>query len=173
MQKYIPDFYYKNIYEISYKKLKSKNIKTLLFDLDNTIVEAHKKVINLKARKLFQQLQADGFTVMIFSNSPKRRVQIFEKALGVKGYAMSFKPYSIGFQKVFQKNNFVKEETAIIGDQILTDIVGGNQFGIYTILVTPLSTNDFFLTKINRYRENKIIKKLELQKLWKRGVYDE
>lgn len=173
MKKYVPDLYYKNIYEIPYSRLKNKKIKTLLFDLDNTIIPAHEKIVSLKVKNLFQRLKKDGFHIIIFSNSPKSRLQIFEKSLHVKTNALSFKPSQRGFQKVFQKYHLVCEETAIIGDQILTDILGGNTYGILTILVTPITKKDFFLTKINRYRENRIMKKLEKMNLWKRGEYDE
>lgn len=172
MQKYIPDLYYKNIYEINYEKLKKKNIKTLLFDLDNTIVEAHQKKVSKKAKTLMQTLKKQGFTVMIFSNSPSKRVKRFEKACGVQSYASACKPVQIGFRRAFKKYHLQKKETAIIGDQIVTDIVGGNTFGITTILVTPLTSRDFWLTKINRYRENKILAKLEAKGVWKRGKYD-
>lgn len=173
MKQYIPVLYYKNIYEINYQKLKQRNIKNLLFDLDNTIIDVHHRKLDIRVKKLFHTLKKDGFTVVIFSNSPKRRVRIFEKALQVKSNAFSCKPLSFGFKKVCKKYHFVKKETAIIGDQILTDIKGGNRFGILTILVTPIADKDFVLTRVNRYCENKIVKKLEKKGLWKRGMYSD
>lgn len=173
MKQYIPVLYYKNIYEINYQKLKQENIKNLLFDLDNTIIGANKRNVNEHVKKLFHTLKQDGFTIIIFSNSPKRRVRIFEKALHVKSNAFSCKPFSFGFKKICKKYHFIKKETAIIGDQILTDIKGGNRFGIMTILVTPIADKDFILTRLNRYHENKIIKKLEKKGLWKSGVYND
>ena len=57
MNKYIPNMYYKNIYEINYKLLKEKGIKCILFDLDNTLVEPHTKHSNPKLQKLFTELK--------------------------------------------------------------------------------------------------------------------
>ena len=60
-----------------------------------------------------------------------------------------------------------------IGDQIFTDIIGGNNVGINTILVDSITVKDFFITKYNRKREEKLLKELEEKKLFKRGKYYE
>lgn len=172
MKKYIPDLHYQNIFAIPYFSLKEKGIRNLLFDLDNTIAKAHEKTVSYDTLQLFCHLKKEGFSIVIVSNSPKRRVALFASLLEVPVSAMSLKPFPIGFKRVFSKHHFIKRETAMIGDQILTDIVGGNTFGIMTILVTPISSHDFFLTKVNRYFENRIIKKLEKKNLWKEDVYD-
>jgi predicted HAD superfamily phosphohydrolase YqeG len=44
-------------------------------------------------------------------------------------------------------------QTAVVGDQIFTDILGGNRAGLYTILVKPLARREFVGTKINRTLE--------------------
>ena len=35
--KFIPDMYYKNVFDIDYNALRKKNIKCIIFDLDNTL----------------------------------------------------------------------------------------------------------------------------------------
>jgi predicted HAD superfamily phosphohydrolase YqeG len=44
-------------------------------------------------------------------------------------------------------------QTALIGDQLFTDILGGNLVGMYTILVDPLSSQEFPTTKLVRRLE--------------------
>ena len=146
MNKYIPNMYYKNIYEINYKLLKEKGIKCILFDLDNTLVEPHTKHSNEKLQKLFIELKKD-FKVIIFSNSFITRLLPFKKELEVDINHTSLKPLKHSFNKVLKKYKFNKDEVAIIGDQIFTDIIGGNNVGINTILVDSITVKDFFITK--------------------------
>ena len=67
--------------------------------------------------------------------------------------------------------NDYNESEVIIGDQILTDVLGGNLVGITTILVNPISQKDFFLTNFTRIIERKIIKKLRNYELFTLGKY--
>ena len=56
-----------------------------------------------------------------------------------------------------------KEETAVIGDQLFTDILGGNRAGLFTILVVPLDRREFFGTKISRMMEKLVMHKIRRQ----------
>ena len=172
MNKYIPNMYYKNIYEINYKLLKEKGIKCILFDLDNTLVEPHTKHSNPKLQNLFTELKKD-FKVIIFSNSFITRLLPFKKELEVDINHTSLKPLKYSFNKVLKKYKFNKDEVVIIGDQIFTDIIGGNNVGINTILVDSITIKDFFITKHNRKKEEKLFKELEEKNLFKRGKYYE
>ena len=173
MEKYIPDMYQKSIYTIDYDKLIKKGIKCLLFDLDNTIAPIKMKSPSKKIKKFFSELKEKGFKVIIFSNSPKSRLKPFKDALDVDCAASAHKPNPKKFLEVMKEYDFAISEIAIIGDQILTDILGGNNVGITTILVNQISPIDFFFTKFNRFREKKIIKKLEQRDLFIRGRYYE
>ena len=75
------------------------------------------------------------------------------------------------FVKLLYENDYNESEVAIIGDQILTDVLGGNLVGITTILVNPISQKDFFLTNFTRIIERKIIKKLRNYELFTLGKY--
>ena len=70
-----------------------------------------------------------------------------------------------------KKYELKDSELAIIGDQFLTDIIGGNKVGITTILVNPIGLKDFFFTKINRIREKRIMDKLGKNLLFVKGRY--
>lgn len=173
MEKYVPDMYQKSIYAIDYDKLLKKGIKCLLFDLDNTVAPINMKVPSKKIKKIFSELQEKGFKTIIFSNSFKKRVKPFKDALQIDCAARACKPKPKKFMQVIKEYDFQLSEIAIIGDQILTDILGGNTVGITTILVNPISSKDFIWTKFNRIREKKIIKKLEQKELFIRGRYYE
>ena len=149
MKNFIPKIYQESIYKIDYQKLKQKQIKCLLFDLDNTCVEWHEKIPNQSLKKLMKELTNQGFQIIIFSNSPKKRLLPFQN-LNVECHPSSRKPFRHNFEKILNQYHLEKEEVCIIGDQLFTDILGGNKVGILTCLVEPLSNEDFILTKIFR-----------------------
>ena len=171
MEKYIPDVYQKSIYTIDYKKLANRGIKCLLFDLDNTLVPASIKESNKKLRGLFKELKEKEFDVYIFSNSPKSRVKVFADDLEVKYYASTRKPFKRVLVKHLYENDYNESEVAIIGDQLLTDVLCGNSVGITTVLVNPISQKDFVLTRFTRILERKIMKKLRNCDLFTLGKY--
>lgn len=171
MEKYIPDIYQKSIYTINYEKLKERGIKCLLFDLDNTIAPVGVKKPSNKVKELFNELKKMGFKIIIFSNSHLKRLEPFKEELEVEIHPNSMKPLKRNFKKIIDKNEYLDSEVAIIGDQLLTDIKGGNKVGITTILVNPIGLKDFFLTKINRFYEKIIINKLGKKLIFIKGRY--
>lgn len=173
MEKYVPDMYQKSIYDINYQKLWNQGIKCLMFDLDNTLVTPSMKSPTDEVKNLFRKLKKIGFRVIIFSNSPKRRVKPFKDELEVDCSASSRKPFKKKFLKVLSFYNYTITEVAIIGDQIMTDVLGGNKIGILTILVTPISKKDMILTKFNRIIEKIIIRKMSKKSLFIKGNYYE
>ncbi len=173
MEKYVPDMYQKTVYDVNYKKLLNQGIKCIMFDLDNTLVPPNVKEPTDKVIELFNDLKRMGFRVIIFSNSPKRRLKPFKDKLEVDCSASSRKPNKKKFLKVLSDYNYTITEVAIIGDQIMTDVLGGNKVGILTVLVNPVSKKDFFLTKFNRLLEKIIIRRLSRKSLFIKGKYYE
>lgn len=144
----------------------------LLFDLDNTCVGYHDKKPTLELAKLFKKLQKKGFRVIIFSNAPKKRLIPF-KDLQVICHHSSKKPFRHNFIKIINQYHYQPSEVCIIGDQLFTDIYGGNRVGITTCLVNPLTQEDFILTKLLRKMETKLFKKMSRTGAFKRGEYYE
>ncbi len=158
--------YEQSIYTINYQKLKEDGIKCLLFDLDNTCVPFTETKPSLRLIELINKLKNEGFKVIIFSNSPCKRVAPFKETLMVDCFANSRKPSKAKFNKVIKTYNYKLHEVAIIGDQLFTDILGGNRVGIRTILINPISKQELLPTKILRQLE-----KIPLSNMHKRGIY--
>lgn len=171
MNYFYPDVYQKSIYTINYSKLLNNGIKCLLFDLDNTCIPYTDKKPTKQLKNLFDKLQDFGFKVIIFSNSGKERLEPFKKYLNVDCSPNSRKPFKGKFLKILNTYNYSLSEVAIIGDQLVTDIYGGNKVGITTILVNPLSDIDMPFTKIHRLIERKKIKNMTKKGIFKIGEY--
>ena len=56
------------------------------------------------------------------------------------------------------------ENIAVVGDQIFTDVIGGNLCKMYTILVDAIEEKDFWYTAWKRPIENKLKAKIKEQK---------
>ncbi len=173
MDLFIPDMYQKSIYSIDYNKLKDDGIKCLLFDLDNTCIPYLEKEPTPKLIDHINRLKDMDFKVILFSNAPKRRVEPFKNALLVDCCANANKPRKNKFLKILKTFNFDLSEVAIIGDQLITDIYGGNKVGIKTILVNPMSNQDFLGTRILRIFERNKFKKMSKKGILKVGKYYE
>ena len=169
LKRFLPDMYQENIFTINYKKLKKQGIKCL-FDLDNTISPAKEVVLENKTKKLFDSLKKD-FKIILFSNNFPKRVSKFGSFYDVDIACISLKPFSFKYRYILNKYKLKKSEVASIGDQLLTDINGGNKMGITTILVNPVSEIDETETWLNRQIEKAIFKKFESKNLLIRGKY--
>ncbi len=173
LNSFIPDIYQKSIYDIDYKKLKKNGIKCLIFDLDNTISPININKPTKKLRDLIEILKDMKFKVLIVSNSPKKRVEPFKDILGVDSAYLSFKPLKKKYLKILKIYKLKNNQIACIGDQLLTDIWGANRMEFVSILVNPIGTTDYALTKFNRMIEPFIYNKLERKELLKKGHYYE
>jgi len=172
IKRFIPDMYQESIFTINYNKLKQNNVKCLLFDLDNTISPAKEVVLCNKTKKLFDKLKKD-FTIILFSNNFPKRIRKFGDFYSVDIACVSLKPFSYKYRYILRKYGFKRSEVAAIGDQLLTDIQGGNSMGITTILVNPMTEIDETETWLNRQIEKKIFKKFEDENILIKGRYYE
>ena len=172
LKKFIPYMYQKDIYNIDYNKLKNENIKCILFDLDNTISPAREIVLDKKIKKLFDELKKD-FIIVLFSNNTKKRVSFFASYYETEFLHMSVKPLPFSYRKMIRKYHLNKNYLVAVGDQLITDIFGGNLIGIKTILVDPVSKEDEKITFLNRKLEGMIFNKFKKKNILIKGKYYE
>lgn len=171
MDNFVPDIYQKNIYSIDYESLKNSGIKCLIFDLNNTIAPLSEPVPNATLKDLFAYLESMKFKLVILSNSGKMRVAPFKEKLNVDASFKSHKPSRKKYQKILELYHLQVHEVASIGDQLLTDILGANRMGFTSILVNPISNQDYLGTQIHRLIEKQIFKILNRKGFLERGVY--
>ncbi len=169
-KRFIPDMYQKNIFKINYEKLKKNGIKCLLVDLDNTISPAKEILLCEKTKRLFNKIKKD-FKIVLFSNNFPKRISKFGKYYDVDIACVSLKPFSYKYKYILKKYKLKKSEVAAIGDQLLTDIQGGNKMGITTILVNPMSNIDETETWFNRQIEKQIFSYFKKNDILIKGRY--
>lgn len=154
----IPNMYVPSIYNIDIMALWNQGMRSIIIDLDNTLVEATRTDATPELILWLKKVQNMGFKVMIVSNNSKSRVSQFCHPLEVPFIYTAKKPLLQAFRRALRLLETEKHETVVIGDQLLTDVLGGNRMGLYTILVVPISEKEGFFTRINRRLERFIFR---------------
>ncbi len=156
-----PNFYLKSFCGMSLQFLKEHNIKGLLIDIDNTLCE-HDNPEPLKnvAEKL-EELTDAGIKCCLVSNNQKARVELFGRLVKLPYVYNSLKPLSVGIKKALSNLDLSANECAMVGDQLFTDIAGGNAAGLTTILVVPASTAEIRSITFKRKIEKSLLKRFE------------
>ncbi|WNQ13406.1 YqeG family HAD IIIA-type phosphatase [Paenibacillus aurantius] len=150
----IPSQQVNSIYDILLPELWKNGVKGIITDLDNTLVGAKVPLATPELIEWLKHVQQLGFKVVIVSNNRHARVSKFADPLGIPFIFSAKKPSNAAFRRALTMMNLPAEAVAVIGDQMLTDVLGGNRMGLHTILVQPISLLDEgFFTKVNRRLE--------------------
>lgn len=154
-----PNFYFKNIIQINSEFLKENNIKALILDVDNTLLDFDLNYVE-GLEKWYKNIKENNIKCIIVSNSNKtKKVEMVADFLKIPYIKFATKPLKRGFKKALQQIEFPPENIAAVGDQIFTDVIGANRMKMVSILVEPLAEKDIWMTKVKRPIENLIIKK--------------
>ncbi|MCM3571965.1 MULTISPECIES: YqeG family HAD IIIA-type phosphatase [Mesobacillus] len=157
LKHFLPDQHVKSIFEIQPESLKEKGVKGIITDLDNTLVEWDRPNATPKLIEWFDNMRRHEILVTIVSNNNEKRVRAFSDPLQIPFIFQARKPMTRAFNKALKQMGLSKEETVVIGDQLLTDVLGGNRSGFHTILVVPVAQTDGFVTRFNRKVERRIL----------------
>lgn len=155
LSKLVPRLQVATIYDIDLDKLLVQGIRGIITDLDNTLVGAKDPHATPELVEWFERVKRRGMRVVIVSNNHHMRVSAFASPLDLPFIHNARKPTNAAFAKALELLDTRPEQTCVIGDQMMTDVLGGNRMGLYTILVKPISLGDegFFTKAVNRRLE--------------------
>ncbi|MCI8699843.1 MAG: YqeG family HAD IIIA-type phosphatase [Clostridia bacterium] len=152
-----PNALIENVRKIDIEFIKRNKLKALILDVDNTLIDYYK---NLEQETITwaKELQGQGVKLYILSNTNKKeKVETVAEKLGKLPYKMfAKKPLKKGFIQIQKELNMKPENIGVVGDQIFTDVIGGNRCKMFTILVEPISKKDIFTTVWKRPLEEMI-----------------
>jgi len=168
LSRFFPKEFHNSVFEINYEALFEKGFRGLIFDIDNTLAAFDIPHPPKKVVALVKSLQKIGFRLCLLSNNSAQRVKGFNNSLGLPAIHKAGKPQKRGLRKALSLLKLTKERTAIIGDQLFTDVWGGNRTGIYTILVNPLAKRDEWTVKLKRAPE-KLVKNIYFKRYHNTG----
>lgn len=156
-----PSYFINSVLEISPKMLQKNGIKSVFIDIDDTLTAHGSPIIEKDIADWIHLMKSNGIKLILVSNNFKKRVEKFAKKISLPFVYLSCKPLPIGFFWALRKAKIKKNEAIIIGDQIFTDILGANLFGMKSILVEPRSKSKTISLKIKRFIEKPIKKHIK------------
>ncbi len=164
IEKLCPNQIAQRLEYIDQQALTEQEITGLVIDVDNTLTPWQAYDIAPERLDWIQQAK-QRFAICLLSNTISgNRISRLARELEVPAVGRFFlgrKPFAGGFRDAMRHTGTSPEHTAMIGDQLLADILGGNWRGMYTILVRPLSAHEFFMTRLNRPFEAWCLARLE------------
>ena len=158
-EKLLPDVTVKNVHMLDREFYEKNNIKGAIFDIDNTLVAHTEPTPPEDVLDYFEDLKNWGIKYAIVSNNSHERVHSFCKDLGVPYYSKALKPRKKYLKKTLGELGLKKEECALVGDQLFTDIFGGNRMGFLSVLVTAVGSDETIFVSFKRKLERKILEK--------------
>lgn len=155
---FYPDFYCDKVTDITIDLLEKHQIKGILLDVDNTLIDFDKNLLN-GAQDWVNKMKENNIQCMILSNSNKvDKVTAVAEILDLPYIYFATKPFKRGFKKAKAHLGLESENIAVVGDQVFTDIIGANRSKMFSILVNPIAKKDIWFTKWKRPLEEMIVK---------------
>ena len=141
-----PNIKLERVTDISPEILKKYNLDSLILDIDNTLSTHHGDVLT------------DGLEDWLLSNSKEPRVKPFSERINLPFISSGAKPLPFGYIRALKAMGSKRKNTAIVGDQIFTDVLGGNLVGVWTLLLTPILLESTWGFKFKRKIERLVFK---------------
>ncbi len=142
--------------------LKKYKLTSLILDVDNTLSTHHGQVLTEGLPEWLKLMRDNGIKMTVLSNSNSKRLEPFAKKIGLEYISMGLKPLPFGYLRALKRLSSKRKETAIVGDQIFTDVMGGNLVGLKTVLLTPIKPETSLRFRMKRKVEAFLIRKLKI-----------
>lgn len=165
LELFCPSIFCETIYDIDLADLKKRGIRGLIVDFDNTLVERGSQTAPEELHQWLEKVRENGLRICIVSNNLQRKIESVTQSLKIPLLARAAKPRGKAFRDGMAVLETPDYQTAVIGDQLFTDVLGGNRMGLFTILVLPVGTQEMLHTKLLRRIERLIIKRLQKKKM--------
>lgn len=172
INKVIPNMYLGSFYDIDEDYLLNIGINNLIIDIDGTILPVNDTSVSKELIEKINILKDKYFNICLMSNNKKERVLPVARELGVLYLYKANKPLPIAYDNANKVLNVDdKNSVAMIGDQMLSDIKGANDYGIYSILVRPISNKNNIQTLTQRILQIRIEKHLKNKKIFDKDIF--
>ena len=152
------DEYLSSYKELDLKRYARMGYSVFFLDIDNTLTPYYEEEPDEDVKRFLEECREEGFQVFLFSNNTKERVLKYARELDCYTAYMSLKPVGLQYERIIYEYHLDKNRIICIGDQLITDILGGNLRGLYTVHVKPVVEKDHIIGKITRVMEKAVFK---------------
>ena len=156
LEGFYPKDYVNSTYEIDFEALYRKGYRSIIFDIDNTLVP-HGAPADERAIALIKRLKKIGYQITMLSNNKEPRVKMFCDVVSLPYIYKAGKPNQEKYRLEMQQMGTNKKNTLFVGDQIFTDVWGANKAGIYSILVKPIHPKEEIQIVLKRILEKVVL----------------
>ena len=154
-----PDYMFGSYGDISVEFLLGLGVRALLIDIDNTLAPYEQAEPDEAIIAWFEELHAAGISASLISNNHSQRVELFNRSLGLDAYPDSHKPSGKTLLFAMSKMGSDETNTAVIGDQLLTDALAAHRLGLLAIIVPPIKDKTSLFFKFKRWLERPYIRR--------------
>lgn len=167
MKNFYPDLYVSSISNITASMLTKMGMEAVVLDVDNTLVPHNDPNPTQDVNKFLDDMRLGNIKICVVSNNTYDRVKPFCDRIGIEYFVYdALKPRAYGYLKAAEIMGVEKTKTAAIGDQIFTDVLGGNRAGCYTILVEPIDiTTENIFIKFKRLLEKPFMREIKKRRM--------
>lgn len=159
-----PDIRLDRVTELTPDMLKSRCISALILDVDNTLSTHHGQQLTEGLPEWLGLMKESGIGMTVLSNSTDKRLKPFAEKIGLDYISMGLKPLPFGYMRALKRLQTSAKSTAIVGDQLFTDVLGGKLSGVKTVLLTPILPEASLRFRIKRKIEHRLLEKMKLEK---------
>lgn len=165
MKRYItPTWTINSVYDITPESLIERGVQGVICDLDNTLIAWNEGEYSTKMAEWVQALLDANIRIYLLSNNHHNRVHRVAHPLALDFTADAYKPLKRNFKRALKQLQLPKNQVVVIGDQVMTDVIGANLSGMRSILVKPIASNDIIYTVVNRHLEKVAMKVIGLKR---------
>ena len=159
-----PKVMVRRVTDLDEEFFQSRGIRAVVLDVDNTLTTHSNPVPAPGIPEWIGRMKAAGLELTILSNNYRERVEPFARRLGMDFVSMACKPLTIGLTRACRRYGLKPRQVCLVGDQIFTDIVGGNLKGVLTVLVEPYELEHKWSFRLKRRLERPIIRRYRKKK---------
>lgn len=153
-----------NLSDLTVDWIREQGCNAVVLDADYTLCAYGSPHPDPGVREWLEVLKTSGIPVAIASNNTKRRLMPLAETLHIPYVSGSMKPFSRGLKKACQILGYAPSEVLMVGDQLFTDVLGGNRLGMVTVLLDPVIGEDNPIARL-RYRiEQIVLRRMERRK---------
>ena len=165
----IPDRIFESYKSITPEYLLSVGIRALILDIDNTLIPYEEDAPTEELYRWFAALKESGISVALVSNNNKKRLLVFNEKLGLPGYASSCKPLPHNLFRAMKEMKVKRKETAMVGDQLFTDMLAARFAGVRSYIVPPIRDKKKLTVRLKRKLEAPLVRRYYRKEAKKNG----
>ena len=160
MRKFLmPDIILPTYREVTPQLCRELGIRAILSDIDNTLAPYEQAEPDEDIRAWLESLRAEGISVALISNNHADRVELFNAELGLIAYSDAGKPFGKILRRAMAEMGSDVTNTAMLGDQLLTDALAGNLLRLKVLIVPPIRDKRTAFVRFKRLLERPVIRR--------------